>query len=74
MNNKYLLPRYNRDSSNLGMCFEVGNQKREIIQYLTNYSFKLNGVYNINNDEKGIAIQGDFLFIKQQLCEDSLNV
>ena len=36
----------------------------EIIRYLANYSFKLHGVYNIYYDNNGIAIQGDFLFIK----------
>jgi len=46
----------------------------EIIQYLTNYSFKLSGIYNMFYDKNGIAVQGDFLFIKQQLYEDSINV
>jgi FkbM family methyltransferase len=36
----------------------------EVIQYLINYSFKLNGIYNIFYDKKGIAVQGDFLFSK----------
>jgi len=38
----------------------------EVIEYLSDYSFKLNGVYNINYDEKGVAIQGDFLFVKSK--------
>jgi hypothetical protein len=34
----------------------------EVIAYLTNYSFRLKGVYNTFYDKKGIAVQGDFLF------------
>ena len=36
----------------------------EVIQYLINYSFKLDGIYNTFYDKKGIAVQGDFLFSK----------
>ena len=36
----------------------------EVIAYLANYSFKLKGVYNTFYDKKGIAVQGDFLFVK----------
>ena len=36
----------------------------EVITYLANYSFQLKGVYNTFYDKKGIAVQGDFLFVK----------
>lgn len=36
----------------------------DVIEYLSNYSFKLEGVYNMYYDKKGIAIQADFLFSK----------
>jgi len=36
----------------------------EVIQYLINYSFKLDGIYNTFYDKKGISVQGDFLFSK----------
>jgi len=36
----------------------------EVITFLNNYSFKLKGVYNMFYDKKGIAVQGDFLFVK----------
>ena len=36
----------------------------EVIKYLSDHSFKLAGVYNLFYDKKGIAIQADFLFEK----------
>ena len=39
----------------------------EVIQYLIYHSFKLNGIYNTFYDKKGIAVQGDFLFSKDQV-------
>ena len=36
----------------------------EVIQYLINYSFKLDEIYNTFYDKKRIAVQGDFLFSK----------
>ena len=39
----------------------------EVIQYLINYSFKLMGIYNTFYDKKGLAIQGDFLFINDSI-------
>ena len=37
----------------------------EVITFLYNYSFKLNGVYNTFYDKKGIAVQADLLFSKR---------
>ncbi len=37
----------------------------EIISFLSNYGFILSGVYNLDNDKKGIPIQGDFLFTRK---------
>jgi len=36
----------------------------EVIFYLTEHSFKLQGIYNTYYDKMGKAVQGDFLFIK----------
>ena len=37
----------------------------EVIAYLRNQSFFLQGVYNMSYDRKGRAIQGDFLFLQK---------
>jgi len=37
----------------------------EIISFLLDCRFILNGVYNIDKDKKGIPVQGDFLFTQQ---------
>lgn len=36
----------------------------EIISFLMDFGFKLKGVYNLSYDKHGIAIQGDFLFVR----------
>jgi FkbM family methyltransferase len=38
----------------------------EVISLLAGRSFKLSGIYNLSYDRKGNAIQGDFLFTKNQ--------
>ena len=38
----------------------------EVYDFLSKYSFKLSGVYNVFYDNKGLAVQGDFLFIKKK--------
>ena len=37
----------------------------EVISFLNEYGFILSGVYNLYYDKQGVAIQGDFLFIKR---------
>ena len=36
----------------------------EVIDYLHQHGFKLSGVYNVNHDKHGVAVQADFLFTK----------
>lgn len=35
----------------------------DIVDYLANEGFLLNGVYNMSYDKSGLAVQGDFLFV-----------
>ena len=37
----------------------------EVISFLSEFGFVLDGVYNLGYDKEGIAIQGDFLFKKE---------
>lgn len=41
----------------------------EIICFLASQNFRLQGVYNMYNDNDGNPIQADFLFVKKQLSE-----
>jgi len=37
----------------------------EVIAYLQEHDFRLQGIYNMSYDTKGRAIQGDFLFLQK---------
>ena len=41
----------------------------EVYDFLSRYSFKLAGVYNVCYDKKGLAVQGDFFFKKKDSNE-----
>jgi len=38
----------------------------DIIDYLSENDFYMGGIYNLSYDKQGVAIQGDFLFIKNK--------
>ena len=42
----------------------------EVIQYLIKKSFRLKGIYNTYYDKKGVAIQSDFLFKRENSIEN----
>jgi len=42
----------------------------EVIQYLSKKSFRLKGIYNTYYDKKGVAIQSDFLFKRENSIEN----
>jgi FkbM family methyltransferase len=42
----------------------------EVIAFLSDHGFDLAGVYNLSYDRNGIAIQGDFLFVRHKSIEE----